>query len=127
MSSIFHLLRPKNYDESFLFYQKKLSFKLLSQWGEKSGERGAVFQVSDSFKIILTDETDAEHAHDGMILGKPSLVVEVEDLKGHFQKLEKETNVCLPLEINQWGRVWFAVQDPDENIIVFQKFQHLFT
>lgn len=109
------LIRPENFEASLEFYEQTIGLKKIASWGNRPNERGAILESVNGIKIIITDEIEGED-HDGAVIGRPSLLIEVSDFNEACKKLQG-SNMVVPPEINQWGNKWMIIRDPDQNLI----------
>jgi catechol 2,3-dioxygenase-like lactoylglutathione lyase family enzyme len=112
-------IAPKDYDESFSFYSKKLKMKVLERWGDKP-HRGCILKSEENFVVVIAEEhpenIDSAWSK-GINPGRPTVHLEVENLDSAYADWKNSSEVVIPPEKTHWGSNWFVVSDPDRNLI----------
>ncbi|MBL0124032.1 MAG: VOC family protein [Betaproteobacteria bacterium] len=125
MSDRFHhfFIAQKDFDASLMFYRDTLGGKMMSEWTDNFGKRGA--QLSGGgIKVVIAEEHGAmemrdiaakAHAHSA------TLHLDIHDPNARFAQIPAGNHVVIPPEDNNRGRRWFVVKDPDGNLIAFNE------
>jgi len=113
-------INPSNFDKSLDFYKNTLGWKVVSSWGEKGEERGAVLKSDGGVSVVLAEEHNSQDsAAKGKSEHKPTVHLNTENIDERFKKIGHGSHVVVKPEDTHWGTRWFVVKDPDGNLLAF--------
>ena len=124
MTDRFHhfFIAPKDFDASFKFYRETLGWRMISEWTDTAGKRGAQLE-GGAVRVVIAEE----HADDLRDIAakanphSPTMHLDIHNLDTRFAEIPAGEHVVIAPETAHWGARWFVVKDPDGNLIAFNE------
>lgn len=104
-------LYPKDFSKMRQFYEEKLGFKVVHQWGGET--RGVMFKLGTTILEIVEGRAQSSSFRG------TGVSLEVKDVHKLWEEFKSYKKTIHKLRRNQWGDVSFSIADPEGFKVTF--------
>lgn len=115
---------PRDFAQSRNFYVNVLGWRVLSEWTDNHGKKGAMLSGGAVRVVLAEPHGDTQESAGIGNLNAPhaaTLHLDIHDADRRFSEIPSGDHIVQAPENNHWGTRWFVLRDPDGNLIAFNE------